>query len=162
MTRASQSAANKVTCVVAFGGNVNEVQGGSDYKRKHEQLLAAGETDLAELYGIFTNHEAIHQATYAKIFKRYYERLSGRGKAHVRWLGPNHFDIVGEKELGASRLGEIIVECGYDEQELADLLDSFGSRLIGEPLSFAHRALFVCAEAWREDKKKGLLAEQQN
>lgn len=164
LTRASKQASDRITSVIAFGGNINEIQGGSDYRHKEERLRAAGEVALADLYGTFANHEAIHQATYAKIFKRYYSTLSERGKAQVRWLGPQHFNLVGEREVGRDRLGELLVEGGYDIDDLAALLDSFGNRLLRleTPISFAYRALMVCAKAYRDDKKRGALPIQQD
>ena len=53
LTRVSRKASDRVTAVIAFGGNINEIQGGNDYSMKSERLEASGEHDLAALFGAF-------------------------------------------------------------------------------------------------------------
>lgn len=160
LTRSSQRAANFATCVITFIGKINERQGGRDYKLRQKRLGEAGESDVADLFGAFARHEAIHETAYGDIFERYYAQLSEREKYLFLSIVPNGFTVVGQREVGKSRLGELLVEGGYDLGELARMLDEVGSKLVGETLTFTQRTLLACAEAWRADKKAGVLAPQ--
>jgi len=165
LTLVSPSAASKITCTIAFGGAINEIQGGWDYATKEEQLRSAKEFDLADLYAQLHPHEATHAGGYKRIFRRHWDKLTERGKRHVLWMGPGHFDMVGEPQVGAYRLGELLVAGGHDIKEIITTLDEHGSRLTNRPkespLSFAEKALLACARSYKEDYELGQTAEQQ-